>query len=71
MRRAYFGVEGLDRNLEKGLMYGSQIMVEGESGIGKTVLAGNLSKKGCAAVTPVFMWPATNLLQRCGSISKL
>ena len=29
MRRAYFGVEGLDRNLEKGLMYGSQIMVEG------------------------------------------
>lgn len=46
MRRAYFGVEGLDRNLEKGLMYGSQIMVEGESGIGKTVLAGEFIKEG-------------------------
>ncbi len=46
MNRAYFGVEGLDRNLEKGLMYGSQIMVEGESGIGKTVLAGEFIKEG-------------------------
>ncbi len=44
--RAYFGVEGLDRNLEKGLLYGSQIMVEGDSGIGKTVLAGEFIKEG-------------------------
>lgn len=46
IRRAYFGVEGLDRNLEKGLLYGSQIMVEGDSGIGKTVLAGEFIKEG-------------------------
>jgi len=46
MRRAYFGIEGLDRNLEKGLSYGSQIMVEGDSGIGKTVLAGEFIKEG-------------------------
>lgn len=45
-KRAYFGVEGLDRNLEKGLLYGSQIMVEGDSGIGKTVLAGEFIKEG-------------------------
>lgn len=44
--RAYFGVEGLDRNLEKGLLFGSQIMVEGESGVGKTVLAGEFIKEG-------------------------
>lgn len=46
IERAYFGVEGLDRNLEKGLLYGSQIMVEGDSGIGKTVLAGEFIKEG-------------------------
>ncbi len=46
MHRAYFGVEGLDRNLEQGLSYGSQIMVEGDSGVGKTVLAGEFIKEG-------------------------
>lgn len=46
MDRAYFGVEGLDRNLDKGLSYGSQIMVEGDSGVGKTVLAGEFIKEG-------------------------
>lgn len=44
--RAFFGVEGLDRNLDKGLLYGSQVMVEGDSGIGKTVLAGEFIKEG-------------------------
>jgi len=46
MQRAYFGVEGLDRNLEHGLSYGSQIMIEGDSGVGKTVLAGEFIKEG-------------------------
>ncbi len=46
MNRAYFGVEGLDYKLQKGLSYGSQIMVEGESGVGKTVLAGEFIKEG-------------------------
>ncbi|GBF33993.1 circadian clock protein KaiC [Desulfocucumis palustris] len=46
MHRAYFGVEGLDRNIEQGLSYGSQIMVEGDSGVGKTVLAGEFIKEG-------------------------
>lgn len=46
MHRAYFGIEGLDRNLEQGLTYGSQIMVEGNSGVGKTVLAGEFIKEG-------------------------
>jgi KaiC/GvpD/RAD55 family RecA-like ATPase len=46
MHRAYFGVEGLDRKLDKGLPYGSQIMVEGDSGVGKTVLAGEFIKEG-------------------------
>ncbi|MCF8010344.1 MAG: RAD55 family ATPase [Clostridiales bacterium] len=46
MRRAFFGVEGLDKNLDKGFSYGSQIMVEGDSGVGKTVLAGEFIKEG-------------------------
>lgn len=46
MRRAYFGIDGLDGKLEKGLSYGSQIMVEGDSGVGKTVLAGEFIKEG-------------------------
>ncbi|KAF1085031.1 Circadian clock protein kinase KaiC [Sporotomaculum syntrophicum] len=46
MHRAYFGVEGLDRSLEQGLSYGSQIMIEGDSGVGKTVLAGEFIKEG-------------------------
>ncbi|OPX87142.1 MAG: Circadian clock protein kinase KaiC [Pelotomaculum sp. PtaB.Bin104] len=46
MRKAYFGIEGLDRNLEKGVSYGSQLAVEGDSGIGKTVMAGEFIKEG-------------------------
>ncbi|WP_347489098.1 ATPase domain-containing protein [Desulfoscipio sp. XC116] len=46
MHRAYFGVEGLDRMLDQGLSYGSQIMIEGDSGVGKTVLAGEFIKEG-------------------------
>ncbi|MDD4168892.1 MAG: RAD55 family ATPase [Desulfotomaculaceae bacterium] len=45
-KAAYFGIEGLDRNLGKGVSYGSQIAVEGDSGIGKTVLAGEFIKEG-------------------------
>lgn len=43
---AYFGVEGLDRIIEQGMAYGSQIMVHGDTGIGKTVLAGEFIKEG-------------------------
>ncbi len=46
MVKAYFGVEGLDQTLEKGLSYGSQIMVLGDTGVGKTVLAGEFIKEG-------------------------
>lgn len=46
MSKAYFGIDGLDRSLAKGLSYGSQIAVEGDSGIGKTVLAGEFIKEG-------------------------
>jgi len=44
--KAYFGVEGLDVIAAQGLSYGSQIMVQGETGIGKTVLAGQFIKEG-------------------------
>ncbi len=44
--RAYFGVEGLDRLISKGMSYGSQIMVHGDTGVGKTVLAGEFIKEG-------------------------
>ncbi|HHW39581.1 MAG TPA: ATPase [Syntrophomonadaceae bacterium] len=43
---AYFGVEGLDRIISQGMVYGSQIMVHGDTGIGKTVLAGEFIKEG-------------------------
>ncbi|MGB9826271.1 MAG: RAD55 family ATPase [Desulfofundulus sp.] len=46
MYPAYFGVEGLDQTLEKGLSYGSQIMVLGDTGVGKSVLAGEFIKEG-------------------------
>ncbi len=44
--RAYFGVEGLDRIISQGVSYGSQIMVDGDTGVGKTVLAGEFIKEG-------------------------
>lgn len=43
---AYFGVEGLDRIISQGMVYGTQIMVRGDTGIGKTVLAGEFIKEG-------------------------
>ncbi|MDD3654947.1 MAG: RAD55 family ATPase [Desulfotomaculaceae bacterium] len=46
MSKAYFGIEGLDRSLENGVSYGSQIAVVGDSGIGKTVMAGEFIKEG-------------------------
>lgn len=44
--RAYFGIEGLDDIIPQGMDYGSQIMVHGDTGVGKTVLAGELLKEG-------------------------
>lgn len=43
---AYFGVEGLDKIIFQGMAYGTQIMVHGDTGIGKTVLAGEFIKEG-------------------------
>jgi len=45
-KRAYFGVEGLDRLIPQGMCYGSQIMVHGDTGVGKTVLAAEFIKEG-------------------------
>ncbi|NPV27594.1 MAG: ATPase [Firmicutes bacterium] len=46
MSRAFFGVEGLDTIVSQGLSYGSQILVQGDTGVGKTVLAGEFIKEG-------------------------
>lgn len=43
---ACLGVDGIDRLLEGGVHYGSQIMVEGDSGVGKTVLAAQFLAEG-------------------------
>ncbi|MDH7576612.1 MAG: ATPase domain-containing protein [Bacillota bacterium] len=45
-QKAYFGVEGLDKIVSQGVSYGSQIMLEGDTGVGKTVLAGEFIKEG-------------------------
>lgn len=42
----YFGISGIDHIIGDGLVYGSQIMVEGDSGVGKTVLAAQFVKEG-------------------------
>ncbi|MBI2953847.1 MAG: ATPase [Chloroflexi bacterium] len=39
MRRGFFGVEGLDDLVPDGISYDTQILVEGDTGIGKSVLA--------------------------------
>lgn len=44
--RAYFGIEGLDNIIAQGMEYGSQIMVHGDTGIGKTFLAGEFIMEG-------------------------
>ncbi len=45
-KKAYFGVEGLDRLIPQGMSYGSQVMVHGDTGVGKTVLAAEFIKEG-------------------------
>jgi len=45
-QRAYFGVEGIDSIVAQGLRFGSQVLVQGETGVGKTVLAGEFIKEG-------------------------
>jgi KaiC/GvpD/RAD55 family RecA-like ATPase len=42
----YFGVEGLDALLPQGLTYDTQVMVLGETGIGKSVLAAQFLYEG-------------------------
>ncbi|WP_066634005.1 RAD55 family ATPase [Desulfolucanica intricata] len=44
--RAFLGVEGLDQILKDGMSFGTQIMVQGDTGVGKTVLAGDFIKEG-------------------------
>lgn len=44
--RGFFGVDGLDRAVPQGMEYGSQVLVYGDTGIGKTVLAGEFLKEG-------------------------
>jgi KaiC/GvpD/RAD55 family RecA-like ATPase len=44
--RGFFGVDGLDRAVPQGMEYGSQILVYGDTGVGKTVLAGEFLKEG-------------------------
>lgn len=42
----YFGVEGLDALLPEGLSYDSQVMVTGETGIGKSIFAAQFLYEG-------------------------
>ena len=45
-RRGFIGVPGLDELLPAGLTYDTQIMVTGETGVGKSVLAGQFLYEG-------------------------
>ncbi len=44
--RGFFGVEGIDRLLPDGMSYDTQVMVLGETGVGKTVLASQFVYEG-------------------------
>lgn len=44
--RCFFGVDGLDQVVPQGMEYGSQILVHGDTGVGKTVLAGEFLVEG-------------------------
>lgn len=46
LRFGYFGVEGLDDLVPSGITYDTQIMVEGDTGIGKSVLAAQFLYEG-------------------------
>ncbi len=45
-RQGYFGVEGLDDMIPGGIGYDTQVMVEGDTGIGKSVLAAQFLYEG-------------------------
>jgi KaiC/GvpD/RAD55 family RecA-like ATPase len=45
-RRGYFGIEGLDDLVPDGIGYDEQVMVEGDTGIGKSVLAAQFLYEG-------------------------
>lgn len=42
----FLGISGIDNTMNEGLAYGSQIMINGDSGIGKSVLAAQFVKEG-------------------------
>jgi len=44
--RCFFGVNGLDQIIPQGMEYGAQILVSGDTGVGKTVLAGQFLLEG-------------------------
>lgn len=44
--RGFFGIDGLDQVVPQGMEYGSQILVYGDTGVGKTILAGEFLKEG-------------------------
>jgi len=45
-KSGYFGISGVDKIIGEGMAYGSQIMIRGDSGVGKTVLAAQFIKEG-------------------------
>lgn len=49
LRRGFFGVEGLDDLVPEGVTYDTQIMVQGDTGIGKSVLAAQFVYEGLLA----------------------
>jgi len=47
-KMAFFGINGIDNLIGDGLSYGSQIMIKGKSGLGKSVLAAQFVKETLA-----------------------
>lgn len=47
-KSGFFGIHGLDKLIGDGLTYGSQIMIKGNSGVGKSVLASQFLKEAMA-----------------------
>lgn len=47
-KTGYFGIHGIDNLIGEGLAYGSQIMIKGNSGVGKSVLAAQFVKETLA-----------------------
>jgi len=47
-KTGFFGIHGIDNLIGEGLTYGSQIMIKGKSGVGKSVLASQFVKETMA-----------------------